>query len=279
MGSTWPPVPSPASPTRPAARPQSGSAHAIRPTNLVIRTAGGDGTVNLPSLTLPLGSLDAPGVVLTGPCVMGNCTAVTVAALSGAAVTMRVVDHMTVRGSIQSSTLEFDGSTGDVKSLLVRGQVVGSTIRAEYAIGAVVAAALIDSRIVVSDSIGTIGTLTLTPPPGEASFVNSFIEVRNIGRVSLGSIDTDNGGAPFGLTARTVALLSGTDPAGNVLELSDLFDPAALPPLMEQSDFLPGDFAIHLTFVPPTGPFITWRLLSSFPEAGSAGPRARKDGV
>jgi hypothetical protein len=59
-----------------------------------------------------------------------------------------------------------------------------------------------------------------------ASFVNSDIAARTLGRMNLGVINTANGGVPFGIAAETIASVSAADAAGARLRYARLDDAA-----------------------------------------------------
>jgi hypothetical protein len=59
-------------------------------------------------------------------------------------------------------------------------------------------------------STATIASIRLRIPVLVPSFVNSFIAAYRINALSLGSIQTSNGGSPFGVTAHSIGTLAGT---------------------------------------------------------------------
>ena len=61
---------------------------------------------------------------------------------------------------------------------------------------------------------------------GTSGFSNSAIAASTLGRMNLGVVNTDNGGAPFGIAAQTIAGVSATGSGANVVRRSRLTEPA-----------------------------------------------------
>ena len=82
-----------------------------------------------------------------------------------------------------------------------------------------------------ADFIATasIGSVRLGVPVLAPSMVNSVIAASTEGALTLGSIQTSNGGIPFGLAAHSIRTVSGTDRThGQSFVLSNLNSPAAV---------------------------------------------------
>jgi hypothetical protein len=145
-------------------------------------------------------------------------------------------------------------------SLAVKGAVTGSRIAAAGNIGSIKAGSLVDSEVyagVTGDgrfpslaadfaNEAFIAKLSLKAPLGTASFDNSVVAANNMGRISLGLIDTDNGGVPFGVAADAIASLVGSNASGQRLRLTALDDPAVLAAALPALPFTFGDFQIRL---------------------------------
>jgi hypothetical protein len=67
-----------------------------------------------------------------------------------------------------------------------------------------------------------------------------------MGRINLGLIDTDNGGAPFGVAADAIAALSGFNADAQRLRLLAQDDPDVLAAALPALPFTFGDFQIRL---------------------------------
>jgi hypothetical protein len=130
--------------------------------------------------------------------------------------------------------------TGLLGKVSVRGAITGATIRSNGDIASVRAGAIQDSAVyagVRSDLTGMpsaagdftgnaiIRSLSVSGKnPG--AFSDSVIAAADLGKVSLGSVTTTNGGTSFGLAADRIASVSSTLGGGSKLTLKKLDDPA-----------------------------------------------------
>jgi hypothetical protein len=235
-------------------------------TRLSIRTTGGNGTVDLGGATAdgPLAAFGGRGVNATGTLdFSGRLGAVAFRDVSAAAVTAPGITRMAVGGSVAGSTITleepFSPALPSLGSLLVRGTITNTEVSAAGGIGVVKASGLIDSGV-FAGTTGTdpfpssaagyaadaaIRTITLKSTAA-TTFQNSVVAAKRLGRINLGTVNTANGGAPFGVAADTISGLIATAPTGEKLKLQKLNDPAALVAKLAGSNFPSGDFQIRL---------------------------------
>lgn len=231
--------------------------------------SGGDfgGTLSLsnPGTADALGSARVAGAV-SGPwTVVGSTGSVTVGSTGASwlgtfggsvrslvvvgdlAGTFRAVNAGSVRaGSMSGASIYLTqpNVAGAVAlgSLVARGAISGSNIRADAGtIGSVTAASITSSTIyagvnpgegaglpdAATDFIapGTIRSVTVRNRTGP-SFVGSDIAAQTLGGMNLGVIQTANGGVPFGLAAQTIAAVTAADAAGARIRYARLDEPA-----------------------------------------------------
>ena len=231
--------------------------------SLVIRTLGGNGVIDLPDLAAdgPLAALGGHGVSLTGTVALdGPVARLAAASLTGATLTAESIGSMTVANAITDSTVTLSapsaaGETG-LRQLTVRNAITGSRVSAAGGIGTVRAAGLVRSEVLAGTTAGAgrfpdapadlpteapIGSLTVR------SFDDSVVAADNLGRLSLGTIDTGNAGQPFGVAGDTIQSLRAAASAGRQrLRLPLLDDPTAATALLAAQNFPFGDFEIRV---------------------------------
>jgi hypothetical protein len=235
-------------------------------TRLNIRTTGGNGTVDLGGATAdgPLAVFGGRGVNATGTLDFnGRVGAAAFRDVSAATITASGITRLAVGGSVAGSTVAlgepFNPALPALGSLLVRGTITNTRIATAGAVGVVKASGLIDSGIFA----GTIGTdpfpSTAAAYAADASirsvalksstaatFQNSVVAAKHLGRISLGIVNTANGLTPFGVAADTISGLTATAPTGQKLKLQKLDDPAALAAKLAALNFPSGDLQIRL---------------------------------
>lgn len=134
--------------------------------------------------------------------------------------------------------------------LMSRGAIANSVIRAAADIGTVTAAVINGSSIYAGvagtgrsvlpssaaefSSASIIRGVIVRSPAGTPGFINSDIAASALGRISLGAVQVDNGGVPFGLAANSIASLRAIGAGGAVIRSSRLDDPADS---VDQADF------------------------------------------
>jgi cyclophilin family peptidyl-prolyl cis-trans isomerase len=128
-----------------------------------------------------------------------------------------------------------------LRGLNAKGAITGSNIRAVASdIGTVSALSIVNSTIfagfnpesaalpaAATDIAGntTIKGVTVRNRSA-ASFVNSDVAARNIGKLNLGVVNTSNAGVPFGAAADTITSVVANDAAGAPIKFSRLDDPS-----------------------------------------------------
>lgn len=158
------------------------------------------------------------------------------------------IKSLIVKGDMTSANLTLTGPGAALGRATVSGTITNSRIQAANGIGSVAAAAINGSSIyagltteggILPTSLADFnpdpsGIKSVTVKGAAASFINSNIASRTIGKLNLGAIQTDNGGVPFGVAGDTIASLTGTGAAG-AIKLTRLNDPAQT---QTQQDFL-----------------------------------------
>ena len=146
--------------------------------------------------------------------------------LSGGAITLGSVGTFNIKGSVFDSDTELTGSGLDLKTLSVGGSINGSLFNAAGSYGKINADALINTRIYAGVgnlaanqvfvanlaqfvSQQSIGALSLRSHRRDGSFTNSDVAAANLGKISLGVLQTSNGGTPTGVAAESIATLTG----------------------------------------------------------------------
>ena len=128
----------------------------------------------------------------------------------GADVTAGSLSGLNVRGSLVGSNVLVGGSIRAVKLGAANGSRVFAGVNGT---------ALPDSRDDFVNPQAAIGSFSVR----SGSFSNSLVAAPAVGRVLLGSVQTGNGGAPFGIAADalrslrspTVSVLNATEPAAS----------------------------------------------------------------
>ena len=152
-----------------------------------------------------------------------------------------------VRGQMFGSSLNFTaGNTLDLGQLIVRGGIFTTAIQAAGNLGPITSAALDQSAVFAGvaplptgqslpmtpsdfSSSSTIQSISLQPRRKIVGFLNSNVAASKIGRLSLGTTRTDNGGFPFGVAATQIAFLFARDQTHHqAFTLTNLHDPATL---------------------------------------------------
>jgi cyclophilin family peptidyl-prolyl cis-trans isomerase len=179
-----------------------------------------------------------------------------------AKITAASVSAMHVKGNLSAAALNLTAVGNDLNTLAVNGTITGSTITAAGNIGAITAASLTNSQIYAgvgnfttgqllpssaADFVtpSTIRAVTLRTVKGSDSFSNSDIAASLLTNLSLGTIQTDNGGNPTGVAAETITTLTAT--AGKKFTLHKLTSASDLSALLTKAGaVITPDFQIDL---------------------------------
>jgi hypothetical protein len=149
------------------------------------------------------------------------------------ALTAPSVGTMTLKGDLMADLL-----VGSLSRLSVKGALSGSDIRSTSDIGTVRATAARNSLIFAGvknsvsalpaslsdlETAAAIKSVSISgKTPG--SFSDTLIAARDLGKVSLGSVATENGGAAFGVSGDNIASVRGTTTGGQKLSGKMLSD-------------------------------------------------------
>lgn len=177
-------------------------------------------------------------------------------------LTMRLGERFSIGGDVIDSSFNFSiteggGATQALISLDVGGQMLNSTLRAQYHVNEISVGAMIDSGIYVGapesqnglpddgSEMNLAATITSIEIRGindqPASFVNSFVVAGQIGTVRVHMPQTDNFGRPFGIAANTIQRVETFFGRNDRVALSA---PASTPSAR-------GDYQVRVNFAPP----------------------------
>ena len=168
----------------------------------------------------------------------------------GGTISAPSVRGITTRGDFAAGV-----SADSIGAMKVAGALAGADVRASSSIGKVVAGSIRDSRIFAgvggavtslpaslsdfANAAATILGVTVKARVAPVGFSNSLIAAPAIGKLSLGAVQTANGGAPLGVAADRVASVSAVLVGGTgLLKRSRLDDPSG--------SFNDGDFLLRL---------------------------------
>ena len=150
---------------------------------------------------------------------VGSMTGANVALAQAGTAGAVALGSLNSRGAITNSNIR--ASAGEILSISALS-VANSTIYA--GVGPNEGAGLPDAA---ADFIAPAVIRSVTVRNRAApSFVGSDIAARTLGRMSLGVVQTANGGVPFGLAAETIASVAAADAAGARIRYARLDDPA-----------------------------------------------------
>lgn len=193
--------------------------------------------------------------------IAGSVKSISVKGNFGATVAAGSITTFNVKGSVSGSTITLSSTGLDLKTLTVGAGIASTVIDAIGSLGNLSAANLTSTEIyagignlapgqllpnsaaqLVSDQ--TIGSVKLKSVRGAFSFTNSDIAAANLGTLSLGGLQTSNGGIPTGVAASTIKLLTAT--ANKKFTLKKLSVGSGVSALIAAQGITPGDFAINL---------------------------------
>ena len=177
-----------------------------------------------------------------------------------ASITACAVAALNVKGGVTDTTLTLTGGGNDLRSVNVAGAITGTTIDAAGSIGSITAGDLVNSQIdagignlaegqVLPDIAGNFVApesiaLVKLKATGGFSFSNSDIAADKIGTLSLGNLQTSNGGIATGVAAEHIAALTAI--AGKKFNLKELVPATNLTAILAADGITLGDFSIRL---------------------------------
>lgn len=176
----------------------------------------------------------------------GDVASITVANDLAGALTARSIKSLTVKGGVQDTNINLTQpfAAGAVAlGKLTAGRAIDNTqIHVASNLGTITAAAITNSTIfagldvpeggalpdAASDftSQATIKGISAKGKGAQATFADTNIAAASLGKVALGTIQTNNAAVPFGIAADKIASLTGVAGA-TPIKLSKLDDPAA----------------------------------------------------
>ena len=142
------------------------------------------------------------------------------------------IDKLTSKDDFESN-LELDDPEAafSIKKLTVLGALVNMVLNASSNIGSVSVVGMANSGIYAGLSVGFTGLpvstedftsqlsikkVTIHQPEKGDSFVNSFVAASSIGKITLGTVDSDNMGTPFGFATTSIKTYKHTEQGGTV---------------------------------------------------------------
>jgi fibronectin type 3 domain-containing protein len=178
------------------------------------------------------------------------------------AVTTGTIRSLRVGGKLHDSTLIL-GTVGKMDmASLVAGSISSTMINAAGNLGTISAATLINSQVYAGGlspqeafpptssgfpAVATITSVNLKKIKGVFSDVNSSIAASHINHLTLGMVQFNNGGTPFGVEANVVHVLAAVDPTtGKPFTLTGLTSASAVHDVLLKKGIQPGDFAIQI---------------------------------
>lgn len=159
---------------------------------------------------------------LTGTIQAASIKTLSVAGTLNATITAQSIATVTVKKNLSDSNFEIVGTGVDLGKLSIGGAITGSLINATGSIGPVTAASLNSSELYAGvvtlmagqplpntgtdfASMQSITSVTLKTIPSANSFSNSDIAATSLGKLSLGSIMTNNSGTVNGVASEAIA--------------------------------------------------------------------------
>ena len=138
----------------------------------------------------------------------------------GGKLTASSVPLFHVGGTLSGATIQLSSTAATaVRSLVVGGAITNSQVRSSGGIGLVRAAALVDSNIFAGvkagistlpasandfSSVARIASVLISGAHNQFALDNGNIAAANIGTVTLGAVNINNGGVKFGVAADTL---------------------------------------------------------------------------
>jgi cyclophilin family peptidyl-prolyl cis-trans isomerase len=171
-----------------------------------------------------MNSFKAPSVSTGTWTAAGTIKSINVGGSFGATVSAGAIGSLTVKGALSGATLDLTAGSNDLKTLSAKGGISGSTIDATGSLGNLSAADLVNSEIYAG--IGNLGDGQLFPnlatdfvaadsiasvklKTGSGfSFSNSVIAADKITSLTLGTLQTSNGGIANGVAAEHIGALT-----------------------------------------------------------------------
>jgi hypothetical protein len=146
---------------------------------------------------------------------------------AGITFTAPSISSVQVGGSLLNSTIPLTAAGVDIGNLRVTAAIDSTSILTSGGIGSITAGNIVASAINVAVALppgetlpsssaqftaaASINSVSLRVDTRRPSFANSTIVASRLGTLNLGTIQTANGGIAFGVGARFIRTLTGTD--------------------------------------------------------------------
>jgi hypothetical protein len=189
--------------------------------------------------------LDA-GITLTAPSlrqiqVGGSLIHSTITLTSGLVAGALDLGSALVNGDISDSAIFSAGNVG----MIAGRSILSSTIRA--GIAALLPGQSLPASAADFAAAASIASVRLGSDPRRPAFANSTIAASHLGELSLGRIQTNNGGAAFGVAANSIKLLQGIDiTTGHAFRLTNVASSTAAAAALAAQHINPQDFLISI---------------------------------
>jgi hypothetical protein len=152
--------------------------------------------------------------------IVGAVSKLSTSSSFGGKLTAASVPLFHVGGALSGATIQLSSTAASaVRSFIVGGAITNSQVRSSGGIGLIRAAALVDSNIFAGvnagistlpasandfGSVARIGSVAISGAHNQFALDNGNIAAANIGTVSVGAANTNNGGVQFGIAADTL---------------------------------------------------------------------------
>jgi cyclophilin family peptidyl-prolyl cis-trans isomerase len=160
---------------------------------------------------------------------LGPVASLAVAGAFSGDVSAVSVKSLAIKGDLTGANLILTGPGVSLGKATISGAIANSRIQATESIGTVTAATISASTIYAgvntdggllptdptdfTSPTGSITSVTVKNKSGAPSFVNANIAASNVGKLSLGVVQTGNNGVPFGVAGNTIGALAATGTA------------------------------------------------------------------
>ena len=186
------------------------------------------------------------GIHLTAPSVNsfaigGNLHDATITLTAPAAAGVYDLGNLSVTRGIVRTTVNSSGSIATISALYMNASTI------EAGVGPLPPGQSLPAGPGDFTSTATIKTVSLATSPRQPSFSSSNIAAAQLINLTLGTIQLNNAGIPFGVAAHTLDTLSGTDLAtGRSFRLKNVTSTAAAASALQARGINPQDFVVRI---------------------------------
>ena len=241
-----------------------------------IALAGGAGQITLLSAnggTIALGAGRAPNIQMQqigGETINASAGISQLRVRLDASIALNApsIGSLSIGGNLINSTITLTNPVAsgvmDVRNVSISSDMSGSVFSVAGNIGTIGARSMLDtviqagigplppgSTLPASDadfvSTASIKNVTLRPDSRRVTFSNSVITASQVGGLTLGRIQTDNGGVPFGIAGRSIRNINGSDiTTGKSFGLSNVTSTAEASAALTAKGIDPQDLVIEI---------------------------------